>query len=255
MQILYNEVTGKMNLIIDIGNTGIKLAVFNAVNQMVFWQRTNPDNCIEVLEEISGKFSINHAIISQVGQPVEGLEKYLSAQKIYFIKLHTGLKLPFNIAYKTPETIGADRLGLVAGAILKQPEGNKLIIDAGTCVTYDFVDKNKLYHGGAISPGLGLRFKSLNDYTANLPLLQAGEKDIPLIGYDTNSSIKSGVIHGLVNEIEGYIVKYNLKFKDFTVFLTGGDEKVLDRYIKNKIFVGSKFLLLEGLNFILNLNK
>ena len=244
-----------MNLIIDIGNTGIKTAVFNTDNRIVHWQRTNPDNCIEALTDLTGKYSISHAIISQVGKPVNGLEEYLSKQKIALIKLHAGLTLPFDIAYKTPQTVGADRLALVAGAILKQPDGHKLIIDAGTCVTYDFVDENNIYHGGAISPGLRLRFQSLNNYTANLPLLHPDDEEVPLTGYDTKTSIKSGVIHGLANEIEGIIVKYNLNFPCLTVFLTGGDEKLLDRYIKNKIFVRSKFLLLEGLNFILNLNK
>jgi len=169
--------------------------------------------------------------------------------------LNIGLKLPFKLAYKTPETIGADRLGLVAGAILRTPSHNQLVIDAGSCVTYDFIDKNNIYYGGAISPGLSLRFKSLHDYTAKLPLLKPTERFVKLIGDDTKSSIESGVINGLVAEIEGVSVKYNLKFKDLTVYLTGGDEKLLDRYIKNKIFVNSKFLLLEGINFILNLNK
>ncbi len=255
MQSPYQEELPNMNLIIDIGNTGIKLAVFNDKNRLMYWQRTNHLNCTGDLEQIISRFPVRNAIISQVGKSLKELENFLSKQNIAFIKLHAGLTLPFDIAYKTPETIGADRLGLVAGAVLKHPEGHKLIIDAGTCVTYDFIDYHNVYHGGAISPGLQLRFKSLNDYTANLPLLQAGDKKIPFTGYDTETSIKSGVIYGLANEIEGFIVKYNLKFRDLKVFLTGGDEKLLDRYIKNKIFVSSKFLLLEGLNYILNLNK
>ena len=244
-----------MNLIIDIGNTGIKLAVFDIENRLLHRQRTKNENCLEVLTQILNKFAIQNAIISQVGQNIEGLENFLSMQNIAFIKLHPGLKLPFTINYKTPATLGADRIGLVAGAILKHPAGQKLIIDAGTCVTYDFIDENNVYYGGAISPGLQLRFKSLNDYTANLPVLQAGNEEIPLTGYDTVTSIKSGVVLGLVNEIEGFIVKYYQKFPHLKVFLTGGDKKLLDRYIKNKIFVSSKFLLLEGLNYILNLNK
>ena len=244
-----------MNLIIDIGNTGIKTAVFAPDNKMLHWQRTDADNFLDILAQILSKFSIQNTLISQVGQPVEGLEDFLSKHNIAFINLHPGLNLPFKTGYKTPDTLGADRIGLVAGAVLKHPDTHKLIIDAGTCVTYDFIDKNNVYHGGAISPGLRLRFKSLNDYTANLPLLQAGDEEIPLTGYDTATSIKSGVVHGLVNEIEGFIVKYNLNFHGLKVFLTGGDKKLLDRYIKNKIFVSSKSLLLEGLNYILNLNK
>jgi len=194
-------------------------------------------------------------MISQVGQNISGLEDFLQKHDITNWYLNASLKLPFKVAYKTPETIGADRLGLVAGAIWRTPNQNQLIIDAGSCVTYDFVDKNNVYHGGAISPGLALRFKSLHDYTAKLPLLKPTDSFVKLIGDDTKSSIESGVINGLIAEIEGVSVKYNLKFKDLTVYLTGGDKKLLDRYIKNKIFVSSKFLLLEGINFILNLNK
>jgi len=244
-----------MNLIIDIGNTGIKLAVFDSHNLLVHFQRTNHDDIFKDLKSLVQKYTVNDAIISQVGKPVPGLNDWLKAQQIKYLYLSTKLNLPFEIRYKSPETIGADRLGLVAGAIYNKSGNNSLIIDAGTCITYDFIDKDNIYYGGAISPGLQLRFKSLHDYTANLPLLQAGEITIPLIGNDTFTSIQSGVINGLVNEIEGFIVKYNLKFPDLTVYLTGGNEKLLDRYIKNKIFVSSKFLLLEGLNFILNLNK
>jgi len=245
-----------MNLIIDIGNTGIKLAVFDNNNRLMHFQRLeNHDDINRILETLIQNFRVTNAIISQVGKPVQSLNDWLTTHQIKFLYLSTHLKLPFSIRYKSPETIGADRLGLVAGAVFKKPRNNILIIDAGTCVTYDFIDRNNVYYGGAISPGLQLRFKSLHDYTENLPLLQPEEDDIPLIGDTTLTSIQSGVINGLVNEIEGFIVKYNLKFADLTVYLTGGNEKLLDRYIKNKIFVSSKFLLLEGLNFILNLNK
>ncbi len=244
-----------MNLVIDIGNTGIKIAVFNPEDEMTHFERTTSAQIISLLEGLIKTYPLTDVIISQVGQPVPGLENWFKTQAIKVLYLNTTLKLPFHIKYKSPGTLGADRLALVAGAVLKQPQGDKLIIDAGTCVTYDFVDINKNYHGGAISPGLQLRFKSLHDYTANLPLLKPEKSPAPLTGKDTVSSIQAGVIGGLVNEIEGFIVKYNLKYPDLTVYLTGGDEKVLDRYIKNKIFVSSKFLLLEGLNFILNLNK
>jgi len=244
-----------MNLIIDIGNTSIKLAVFNQQNQLKFYERTNHSKIFQDLEQVLKKFPVNYAMISQVGQSIKDLENFLQKHNIAFLKLNAGLKLPFKVAYKTPDSIGADRLGLVAGAISRTPNQNQLIIDAGSCVTYDFVDENNIYHGGAISPGLPLRFKSLHDYTAKLPLLKPTESFVKLVGDDTKSSIESGVINGLVAEIEAISVKYNLKFKDLTVYLTGGDEKLLDRYIKNKIFVNSKFLLLEGINFILNLNK
>jgi len=244
-----------MNLIIDIGNTSIKLAVFDAKNVLKLFERTGSSKIFQDLEQVLQKYPVKNAMISQVGQAITGLDDFFKKHHISFWYLNAYLELPFEVAYKTPETIGADRLGLVAGAIWRTPYQNQLIIDAGSCVTYDFVDKNNVYHGGAISPGLALRFKSLHDYTAKLPLLKPTDSFVKLIGDDTKSSIESGVINGLIAEIEGVSVKYNLKFKDLTVYLTGGDKKLLDRYIKNKIFVSSKFLLLEGINFILNLNK
>lgn len=243
-----------MNLIIDIGNTRVKIAVFDQKNDIIDQKANNNDLIIDDIKGFLSKYNIKYAIVSQVGNTVAGLKELLTNHKVLLKNLDANLKLPFSIAYKTPQSIGSDRLALVAGAQLYQPDTNKLIIDAGTCVTYDFIDKDNVYHGGAISPGLFLRYKSLHDYTANLPLLAPESKKATLIGDDTKSSIQSGVVLGFVNEISGFIVKYNLKFKDLTVFLTGGDKKILDSYIKNMIFANSNSLLLKGLNYILNLN-
>jgi len=245
-----------MNLIIDIGNTRIKSAIFDRQNQMLAFENFKNNQAIEKIDELIQKHSPGFAIISEVGKKIEGLDKLLTSNKIKFFYLNHRLQLPFTIDYKTPSSLGADRMALVAGAIFHQPEGNKLIIDAGTCITYDFIDGKNIYYGGAISPGIKLRFQSLNNYTDKLPLInQQNIDNIDLIGQSTKASIETGVIYGIINEIEGFIVKYNLKYKNLTIFLTGGSQKVLDRYIKNKIFVNSKFLLLEGMNFILNLNK
>jgi type III pantothenate kinase len=244
-----------MNLIIDIGNTSIKLAVFDQNDKLLQTQRSNNQSVLKDIEQLLSAYPVSHAMISNVGKPLPNLDSFLTQHRIKYWHLHAGLKLPYSIDYKTPETIGADRLALVAGAVKNSPNTNQLVIDAGTCVTYDFIDQNNIYYGGAISPGLQLRFKALNDYTANLPHLKPPTELVDLIGKDTKTAIQSGVIWGLVNEVEGFIVKYSLKFKPLTVYLTGGDEKLLDRYIKNKIFVNSKFLLLEGINYILNLNK
>jgi type III pantothenate kinase len=245
-----------MNLIIDIGNTSIKIAVFDHTDSLKYVQKLTSGEFFDQTDKVLKSYPVQYAVISQVGRNIPGIKMYFRKKNIPLYQVSAKMKLPFTIAYQTPETIGADRLGLVAGALLHTKNKNILIIDAGTCITYDFIDKNNIYHGGAISPGIYLRYKSLNDYTANLPLLTIPEKHpVALTGKNTISSIQSGVIRGVVNEIEGFIVKYNLKYPDFTVYLTGGDQKVLDRYIKNKIFVSSKFLLLEGINYLLNLNK
>ncbi len=245
-----------MNLVIDIGNTRVKSAIFDHKNQIIESLSFTHEKAIREIKFLIQKNHPKNALISEVGKRIEGLEKLFEQNNINFFYLNTHLKLPFENRYQTSQTLGADRIALVSGAIFRQPQGNKLIIDAGTCITYDFIDENNIYHGGAISPGINLRFKSLHSYTDKLPLLQASKiENIELIGSSTNDSIISGVLYGIINEIEGFIVKYNLKYKNLTVFLTGGSQKVLDRYIKNKIFVNSKFLLLEGMNYILNLNK
>ncbi len=250
-----NKDLDTMNLIIDIGNTQVKVAVFNTDNQLIVLEKNSIDKVLQNIKHLIEKYAVTYAIVSKVGNSIKGLSGYLDMQAIPLYHLSAHCKLPFTMQYATPETVGADRLALVAGALLQKKNSNILIIDAGTCITYDFVDENNVYYGGAISPGLFLRYKSLNDYTTNLPLLKPENKQVELIGNSTQSSIQSGVVWGLVTEIEGITVKYKLKFKDLTVFLTGGEQKLLDSYIKNKIFVNSKFLLLEGMNNILNLNK
>jgi len=250
-----NKDLDTMNLIIDIGNTQVKVAIFDTDNQLIITEKNTVNKVLYNIKHLIEKYAVTYAIVSKVGSSIDGLNELLNLHAIPLYTLSAHCKLPFTMQYKTPETIGADRLALVAGALLHKKNKNLLIIDAGTCITYDFVDKKNVYYGGAISPGLFLRYKSLNDYTANLPLLKPENKETELVGNSTQSSIQSGVIWGLVTEIEGVIVKYKLKFKDLTVFLTGGEQKLLDSYIKNKIFVNSKFLLLEGMNYILNLNK
>jgi len=244
-----------MNLIIDIGNTFTKLVIFDANNRLIEHRHVSKEHVLDEIKKLHQKYAFSSAIISRVGKRINRLDQLLQDLGVVTISISASIRLPFRLAYDSPQTIGADRLALVAGAMYHRTNQNQLIIDAGTCVTYDFIDENNVYHGGAISPGLQLRFKALNDYTANLPLLYPGDKPVDWLGKNTESSIKAGVIWGLVHEIEGFIVKYNLKYADLTVYLTGGDQKLLDRYIKNKIFVGSKFLLWEGMNLLLNLNK
>ena len=130
---------------------------------------------------------------------------------------------------------------------------NVLIIDAGTCITFDFVTKDNDYLGGAISPGIRLRYKALNNLTANLPLLETTQP-LTIIGNSTETAIHSGIVFGIINEIDGTIDYYKQKYPDLTVILTGGDTNFLSNQLKNSIFANSNFLL-EGLNFILDYNS
>jgi type III pantothenate kinase len=155
---------------------------------------------------------------------------------------------PFTNCYATPQTLGIDRLVLASGASLQFPNQNRLVIDVGTCVTYDFIDENNNYLGGAISPGLRLRYEALHRFTAKLPLLSIDSSE-QFIGKSTSESIHSGVINGLVYEIDGFIEEYRKRFTDVVVVLTGGDTELLSTRLKNDSFVNANFLL-ESLNYV-----
>jgi len=241
-----------MNLIIDVGNSFVKLAVFKADN-LKFKESIENETILTYLDLLKKEYPlIDKAIISSVGKLKKSQIKIIS-KSFNLVILDSSIKLPFKNSYKTPETLGVDRLALVCASVNQFPETNTLIIDAGTCITYDFVTSDNEYLGGAISPGLRMRYKSLNNLTANLPLLES-EMPKNIIGGSTDESIHSGVIYGVLNEIDGVIESYKLKYSDLTVILTGGDAKFLSKQLKSSIFANPNFLL-EGLNFILQFNS
>ena len=240
-----------MNLIIDIGNTNTKLAVFEQ-NKLLETRRCS----VEKLPAEVGKICIQFSKIEQllVSSVIEFSDRLFSELSQYgkVCVLNHKLKMPFKNLYTTPETLGLDRLALAAAATQQYPNTNTLIIDAGTCITYDFVDANAHYLGGAISPGLQMRYNALHHQTAQLPLLQPSDTN-SYIGSTTDTSIHSGVVHGIVQEIQGVISTYSSDYSDLTVILTGGDANFLLKQFKISIFANSNFLL-EGLNFLLDYN-
>lgn len=241
-----------MNLIIDVGNSFVKLAVFKD-SKIKYKNVVELSLILGEVKAIKERYvTINKAIISSVGKLKDSDVIEIKALFDLLI-LDSKIKLPFTNLYKTPKTLGVDRLALTSAAVKQFPDFNVLIIDAGTCITYDFINRNNEYLGGAISPGLNMRYKALNNLTANLPLLKA---DVPksLIGNSTNASIHSGVIHGVLKEIDGVIDAYKQNYSDLTVILTGGDCNFLSKQLKSSIFANSNFLL-EGLNFILQYNS
>ncbi|MGB3776659.1 MAG: type III pantothenate kinase, partial [Leeuwenhoekiella sp.] len=162
------------------------------------------------------------------------------------------VKVPFKNLYETPTTLGVDRVALMAAAVKNHPGQNVLVIDTGTCVTYDFKNKKEEYLGGSISPGLSMRFKALHQFTANLPLLTS-QKSVKTIGKNTSEAIQSGVIYGISHEINGVINSYIEDYPDIEVILTGGDALFLSKTLKNGIFAHQNFLL-EGLDYIMVFN-
>ena len=234
-----------MILAVDVGNTRIKAAVFEGnifVENFVFVKNELQKNIQNILKKYK---KVADLVISSVGdvekQSFLGFENDL---KVHFISHED--PFPFVNCYATPETLGIDRMVLAAGATLQFPNQNRLVIDAGTCVTFDFIDENSKYLGGAIAPGLRLRYESLHNYTAKLPLLTL-EDPKDLIGKSTFESIHSGVANGLVYEIDGFIDEYSARYSNFIIILTGGDTEFLAKRLKNTIFANSNFLL-ESLN-------
>ena len=234
-----------MLLAIDVGNTRIKGAVYERntlINQFVFSSVEVKNNIENILEKNP---KITDLIVSSVGNENSIVFNSFSERiSIHFVS-HQDI-FPFQNKYATPTTLGIDRMVLATGATLLFPKKNKLVIDAGTCVTYDFIDDENRYWGGAISPGLRLRYESLHQFTSKLPLLTL-EEPLNFIGNSTNQSIHSGVVNGLIHEIDGFIEQYKNKNENFTIILTGGDAEFLAKRLKNTIFANSNFLL-ESLN-------
>jgi type III pantothenate kinase len=240
-----------MNLIIDVGNTRVKTAVFEE-SKMLMCHTFFKNRIISEIKKIIKNYKINEAIISSVSSiSVKKLEKLKKIVPLTL--LSSEIKIPFKNLYSTPKTLGVDRIALVVGAVKKHPNQNTLVIDAGTCITFDFVNKNKEYIGGAISPGVKMRYKALYKFTSKLPLLDI-KAPSSFVGNSTEESMNSGVVNGVIQELEGVIQQYKNKYLDLTVVLTGGDTYFLSKQLKSSIFANQNFLL-EGLNEILIFNK
>lgn len=230
-----------MIICIDVGNTRTKVAVYEngTLQQLVI---TNNEKLVKnISKQIQGIENCVDIILSSVGNlPSEVIENLKKLGNLIIVTHES--PIPFKNLYATPTTLGIDRIVLAAGATLKYPDQNRLIIDAGTCLTYDFINNQDQYHGGAISPGIGLRYKSLHDYTANLPLEKISELH-SFVGNSTSASIQSGVLNGVIAEIEAFIDHFKHQDENLTVILTGGNSEFLVNRLKNSIFANPNFLL------------
>lgn len=241
-----------MNLIVDLGNTSVKLAVFNTEGMVEKWTCT-PEDLVEHTHSVFNAFpNIKYGLVAAVGELPKAIRKLLYA-RVELIELSHTTKVPFSNLYESPTTLGVDRIGLIAAACQLYPSQPVLVIDAGSCVTYDFKDRNEQYHGGAIAPGLNMRYKAVNQFTAKLPNLQP-KKPEDFIGNNTEESLHVGIVSGLILEIDGFIDAYREKFPELITIFTGGDLDFLRDSLKNDIFANPNFLL-EGLNYILEHNK
>lgn len=247
------NIDNQLNLVIDIGNTLTKIAVF-ADDKIVFNKNYETLTVADV-QTVLKEFNIVCSIVSNVKNEHTKLEQLLMNQT-QFLSLNEQTLLPFTNLYATPTTLGKDRIALVAAAATHpSADGhNVLVIDAGTCITYDFIDKDKNYLGGSIAPGVNLRLKALHQHTGKLPLVDFSENEQPkLIGDSTVNSIKSGVFYGVKFEIERVIGEYTKRYDNLQTVITGGNAEMFDLESKNRIFA-DKFFLMKGLNEILKYN-
>jgi len=240
-----------MNLCIDIGNSRTKLAVYDTDNSLIKLI-IREEITVAKLDKVLKKYQIQHVIVSSVKKKQGKYKRILSSKVKFYMELDATSSVPVSNLYESPETLGRDRLAAVVGASTNFPNSDILVIDAGTCVTYDLIDQHKNYFGGNILPGLEMRFKALAHYTDKLPLVT---KEIPdeLIGKNTVGSIQTGVVFGMLFEMKGMIAAYRDKFPDLRVIITGGDAIFFESLMENQIFAIPE-LVLSGLNQILNYN-
>jgi len=237
-----------INAVVDVGNTFFKIGVFRNGKLSETIHRVAAKEIVTTLE----KHNPQKVLIANVGKERTALILNLK-EKFMLVVFDYQTKIPIQNLYKTPQTLGVDRLAAVIGANCLYPQKGNLIIDMGTCITYDFITKEKEYFGGSISLGVQMRFRALNEFTANLPKLN-NIKSAALIGTNTENSIKSGVINGTIAEIEGIISRYRQEFGDFNVILCGGDAILFESFINESIFALPN-LVLHGLNAILENDK
>lgn len=238
-----------MKLIIDIGNTNAKIALFDGKNffSAKKLQEFSLNNIIN--------FTSNYKIVSTIISTVKTVNDELLKISKYFnaVILNKEILIPIKNKYKSLDTLGNDRLAGVVGANALWPKKNLLVIDAGTCLTIDLISADGEYIGGRISPGIKMRFLSLNTFTDKLPLLKL-EKSTPFIGDDTISSIISGVQQGILDEIKSAISDYRAQFSELIVIVTGGDCFYFEKELKKSIFAEPNLVLI-GLNEILDFNE
>ena len=239
-----------MNLIVDAGNTSVKLALFKE-GEMLLTKHIEPN--IQTFKRICEEFGkISSILICDVqGLDWSFLNTIFDPKNIFI--LDSTWNLPFINLYKTPETLGADRIGLIAASIKEYPNSNVLVIDLGSCITYDLIKEDQTYLGGMISPGYTMRYKSLNTFTGKLPLVE-NETFTDDFGDDTKTSIQAGIFNGILHEIEGQIEFFRQKNENLTIILTGGDCLQLSKRLKNPIFAHPNFLV-KGLDYLLQFNK
>lgn len=239
-----------MNLAIDIGNTRTKIGVFQ--NGALEYEQAFENGAQDYLLEIATNHRVKNIILSTVASGLNHLIRQELERHCYVLELDAATPLPIRNLYQTPETLGKDRLAAIVGAYALWPGQHCLVVDAGTCITYDFLRQDGAFLGGNIAPGIGLRLKAMHTFTARLPLVPRGEV-VEWVGRSTEEALRNGAQLGALLEIEGFIRYCQSRFGDIRVLFTGGDADFFAKNMKSQIFVHQNLVLL-GLNQILNHN-
>lgn len=235
-----------MNLVVDYGNTLAKVGVFDE-HALIRKQTFDIEDDLKIFLQ---NFSADNFILSSVTHAAAPVLAWAQVKQKFI--LTTELPLPIKNLYATPHTLGVDRIAGICGAQQRFPNSDCLVIDAGTCITFDFLDREGRYHGGSISPGMQMRFQAMHSFTAKLPRVSQSENP-PLIGNTTETCLQSGVVHGMTEEINGIITRYQQRFGDIKAILCGGDALFFENKLKGPIFAIPE-LVLSGLNSILIYN-
>ena len=245
----------KGNLTIDNGNTTVKVAYFIG-KKLVATNRFKRHDT-SVLERFVSTYKPDTAIMCSTAsdEDTAPVERLIAARCQHLIHLTHETPLPVKLGYHTPHTLGRDRIATAVGAWSLAPhDADVLVIDAGTAITYDLVtSQDNCFVGGNIAPGLELRFKALHEHTGRLPLVHP-DGELPVMGYDTDTAIRSGVLFGLIGEIKGYINRLGDTHHNLTVFITGGDGKLLHTLLNDSSIIYQEHLAAEGLNRIFMYN-
>lgn len=243
-------------LCIDAGNTFLKSAVYadNNLEKPLSFDVSEGELPSEYfIQTLFEHGKIRGAILCSVRDNTDALEALLSELRIKFIRVGPNTPSPIINAYRSAGTLGPDRFAMAVGIADQFPGTNCLAISAGTCITYNFVAANNAFRGGGISPGLQMRLRAMHHFTAKLPQIPLAG-DAPLLGYDTESSLRSGALIGAAAEVDGILQRYEAQFSGgFNAVLTGGDAEVLAPHLKSRIFA-DPFLLMKGLHRILRHN-
>lgn len=238
---------------IDWGNSLVKIALFDQNDKITERYVLNADEVIDQLhKEITPRRTFSGAIISSVTNQHNELVEALKEITPNVVVLNGKTSLPLLNAYSSSETLGADRIALACAANAAFPDKNNLVVCVGTCITYNFIGKNRTFRGGAISPGVQMRLTAMHEHTEKLPQVKVNG-DLMLIGFDTETGMRSGAVNGTAAEIDGMIAMYEAQFPDFNAILTGGDASIFAGKLKSKIFADPE-ILLKGLNQILKHN-